>query len=53
MKEVKKLIELSQIMAEAMPEYTKKLPKKEDLANARSFFFAKVVWKSGVPGARG
>ena len=28
-KEVKKLIELSQIMAEAMPEYTKKLPKKE------------------------
>jgi len=28
-KEVKKLIELSQIMAEAMPEYAKKLPKKE------------------------
>ena len=27
-KEVKKLIELSQIMAEAMPEYAKKLPKK-------------------------
>ena len=28
-KEVKKLIELSQIMAETMPEYAKKLPKKE------------------------
>ena len=28
-KEVKKLVELSQIMAEAMPEYAKKLPKKE------------------------
>ena len=28
-KEVKKLIELSQLMAEAMPEYAKKLPKKE------------------------
>ena len=28
-KEIKKLIELSQIMAEAMPEYAKKLPKKE------------------------
>jgi len=28
-KEVKKLIELSQIMAEAIPEYAKKLPKKE------------------------
>ena len=28
-KEVKTLIELSQIMAEAMPEYAKKLPKKE------------------------
>ena len=28
-KEVKKLVELSQLMAEAMPEYTKKLPKKE------------------------
>ena len=28
-KEVKKLIELSQIMAEAMPEYAKKLPKKQ------------------------
>ena len=28
-KEVKKLVELSQLMAEAMPEYAKKLPKKE------------------------
>ena len=28
-KEVKKLVELSQIMAEAMPEYEKKVPKKE------------------------
>ena len=28
-KEVKKLVELSQIMAEAMPEYAKKVPKKE------------------------
>ena len=28
-KEVKKLVELSQIMAEAMPEYKKKVPKKE------------------------
>ena len=28
-KEVKKLLELSQILAEAMPEYAKKLPKKE------------------------
>jgi nucleoside-diphosphate-sugar epimerase len=28
-KDVKKLVELSQIMAEAMPEYAKKLPKKE------------------------
>jgi dihydroflavonol-4-reductase len=28
-KEVKKLIELSQIIAEALPEYAKKLPKKE------------------------
>ncbi|MFL2886854.1 MAG: NAD-dependent epimerase/dehydratase family protein [Candidatus Pelagibacter sp.] len=28
-KEVKKLVELSQLMAEAMPEYSKKLPKKE------------------------
>ena len=28
-KEVKKLIELCQIMAEALPEYAKKLPKKE------------------------
>ncbi len=28
-KEVKRLIELSQIMAEAFPEYAKKLPKKE------------------------
>ena len=28
-KEVKRLVELSQIMAEAMPEYAKKLPKKE------------------------
>ena len=27
--EVKKLVELSQLMAEAMPEYAKKLPKKE------------------------
>ena len=26
---VKKLVELSQLMAEAMPEYAKKLPKKE------------------------
>ena len=28
-KEVKKLVELSQLIAEAMPEYKKKLPKKE------------------------
>ena len=28
-KEVKKLVELSQLMADAMPEYAKKLPKKE------------------------
>jgi hypothetical protein len=28
-KEVKRLIELSQLIAEAMPEYRKKLPKKE------------------------
>jgi len=28
-KEVKKLVELSQLIAEAMPEYAKKLPKKE------------------------
>ena len=28
-KEVKKLVELSQLMAEAMPAYAKKLPKKE------------------------
>ena len=28
-KEVKTLIQLSEIMAEAMPEYAKKLPKKE------------------------
>ena len=28
-KEVKKLVELSQLMAEAMPEFKKKLPKKE------------------------
>ncbi len=28
-KEVKKLVELSQLMAEAMPDYAKKLPKKE------------------------
>ena len=28
-KEVKKLVELSQLMAEAMPEYARKLPKKE------------------------
>jgi len=28
-KEVKKLVELSQLMAEALPEYAKKLPKKE------------------------
>ena len=28
-KEVKRLVELSQLMAEAMPEYAKKLPKKE------------------------
>ena len=28
-KEVKKLVELSQIIAEAMPEYAKKVPKKE------------------------
>ena len=28
-KEVKKLVDLSQLMAEAMPEYAKKLPKKE------------------------
>ena len=28
-KEIKKLIELSKIIAEAMPEYAKKLPKKE------------------------
>ena len=28
-KDVKKLVELSQLMAEAMPEYAKKLPKKE------------------------
>ena len=28
-KEVKKLIELSQIMSDALPEYAKKLPKKE------------------------
>ena len=28
-KEVKKLVELSLLMAEAMPEYAKKLPKKE------------------------
>ena len=28
-KEVKKLVELSQLMAEAMPEYSKKLPKRE------------------------
>ena len=28
-KEVKKLVELSQLMAEAMPEHAKKLPKKE------------------------
>tara|TARA_Y100001970_G_C14079610_1_gene773936 strand:- start:56 stop:1078 length:1023 start_codon:yes stop_codon:yes gene_type:complete len=28
-KEIKKLVELSQIMAEAMPEYEKKVPKKE------------------------
>ena len=28
-KEVKKLVELSQLMAEAMPEYAKKLPRKE------------------------
>ena len=28
-KEVKKLVELSQIMSDAMPEYAKKLPKKE------------------------
>jgi len=28
-KEVKKLIELSQLMAEALPDYAKKLPKKE------------------------
>ena len=28
-KEIKKLVELSQLMAEAMPEYAKKLPKKE------------------------
>ena len=28
-KEVKKLVELSQIMAEAMPEYEKKVPKRE------------------------
>ena len=28
-KEVKKLVELSHLMAEAMPEYEKKLPKKE------------------------
>ena len=28
-KEVKRLVELSQLIAEAMPEYAKKLPKKE------------------------
>ena len=28
-KEVKKLVELSQLMADAMPEYAKKLPRKE------------------------
>ena len=28
-KEVKKLVELSQLMADALPEYAKKLPKKE------------------------
>ena len=28
-KEVKKLVELSQLIADAMPEYSKKLPKKE------------------------
>ena len=28
-KEVKKLVELSQLMADAMPEYARKLPKKE------------------------
>ena len=28
-KEVKRLVELSQLIADAMPEYSKKLPKKE------------------------
>ena len=28
LQDLKKLIELSQIMAEAMPEYAKKIPKK-------------------------
>ena len=50
-KEVKTLIELSQIMAEAMPEYAKKLPKKHLPNIFGRCFFGSFLAYSGIASA--